>query len=340
MSSSRPDKVIVDRQKKNPNMKDFKEDWLKEREKRKEAFTKLQNLQKKFETLEKEYKLLNDKLKAQNRKNKDIEDSRKKDLEDYKANLEKKTAELNIEKQIKETLNSDLSKAQLDANNFKSQLELFKKIANKEKNDAKRKIADLCEIEKNYIQHGKKIKEELAILKERQNTPHNVSSQASSSAAVPLPSPPPSPATSFSPPPPPSPASFFASPPPPPIPSIFLPPPPPFLSPPAPKEDILEYYMQNKNSVTQQLKKITEKRPDLNIKPEKMEEFICGLKLALERKVVVMDVSKPPPMNIKEFYKVFSYKMALIKPEEHSKVEIFRTLFSYIKESASMLGFE
>ena len=331
-------------------MKDFKEEWKKERETKKDVITKLQNLQRMCESLKAHNNELNDKLKIQNRTVEEIKESRRKDLEDYKADLKKKTAELNNEKQLNQTLNLELAKAQLDAKNFESQLSFFKKVAYEEKNAAKRKIEDLIESEKNYIKHGKKLKEELAVLKERENTPQNVSSKSSPTVTTPLTPPPPSPPTPFSPPPPPSPqtsflpspttspASFYPPPPPPPIASsaIFLPPPPP----PPPKDDIFEYYIKNKDSVTQQMKKITGKRPDLHIKTAKMDEFICGIKRALERKVVAMDVNKPPPMNIREYYKVVSFKMNVIKPmveKSNVNVEILRTFISYIEEAARML---
>ena len=121
----------------------------------------------------------------------------------------------------------------------------------------------------------------------------------------------------------------------------------PPTTPKRPQEDILEYYIKNRESVTHQIRTITKKRPDQTIADKKMVDFLYGLKISLNNKegksnTAVIDLSRPPPMaNVKELYDSnIKWKMEKIKPQAIVlNFPILLTLFTYIENAAAELRF-
>lgn len=121
--------------------------------------------------------------------------------------------------------------------------------------------------------------------------------------------------------------------------------------PPFKGNDLMKFYSENQDKITESIRKVTKKHPNWNITKSLFEPFIQGIQLSLESKQgipqsVTMDVTKPPPMSstrIKEYYNTVGkqkfYMMKVMLDESKLEAKEFANFLTLIEEAAIELNF-
>ena len=281
--------------------------------------TQYENLKIKNASLERD-------LRDQRRKYQALENIKEKLVSQHNEELKKKESEKLCEDQIKIQLRKNLTDVQVEAKTLSHKLS----AAKKSKKDAEKKIDVLEQNTKAYIRDGRKMKKKIALYDQSLNSSLNctnsftshsptVAAFASHSTAILTPSP--SPPKTY-----PQTTTLDIS------------------------DDLYTFYDNNKEGVTRIMRKITEKRPDVNINYKTMNKFIYGLQLYLNKEKgiqssITEDLSKPPPMNPSEtkdlYNKQIKWKIEKIKPLiESGEFTLVRTLFKHIETATLELRFQ